>query len=60
MRNLGASEACIFNNAIPVFSLIAALVIGQESFSWIHLIGMIVVIAGVVIAQNPLGKMQSN
>ena len=51
VRNLGASEACIFNNAIPVFSLIAALAIGQETFSWTHLIGMIVVIAGVVLSQ---------
>ena len=56
VRNLGASEACIFNNAIPVFSLIAALVIGQESFNWIHLIGMIVVISGVIIAQGKTTK----
>ncbi len=52
VRTLGASEACIFNNAIPVFSLIAAVAIGQESFSWIKVIGMAVVIAGVVIAQH--------
>ena len=51
VRNLGASEACIFNNAIPVFSLIAALAIGQETFSWTHLLGMIVVISGVIISQ---------
>ena len=56
VRNLGASEACIFNNAIPVFSLIAALAIGQETFSWTHLLGMIVVISGVVISQNPFGS----
>ena len=58
VRNLGASEACIFNNAIPVFSLIAALAIGQESFSWTHLLGMIIVIAGVVIAQYKPTKKQ--
>lgn len=52
VRTLGASEACIFNNAIPVFSLIAAVAIGQESFSWTKVIGMAVVIAGVVIAQH--------
>lgn len=51
VRNLGASEACIFNNAIPIFSLIAALLIGQESFSWGKLVGMCIVIAGVVISQ---------
>jgi len=53
VRNLGASEACIFNNAIPVFSLAAALAIGQESFSWPKLIGVAVVITGVVISQMP-------
>ena len=53
VRNLGASEACIFNNAIPVFSLIAAVAIGQEEFSWLKLLGMTIVIAGVVIAQRP-------
>ena len=53
VRNLGASEACIFNNAIPIFSLIAAVLIGQESFSWIKLIGIVIVVSGVFIAQLP-------
>ncbi len=56
VRNLGASEACIFNNAIPIFSLIAALLIGQEIFSWGKLAGMCIVIAGVVISQIPAKK----
>lgn len=54
VRVLGASEACIFNNAIPVFSLLAAILIGQESFSWLKLLGIVIVIAGVVIAQIEL------
>jgi drug/metabolite transporter (DMT)-like permease len=56
VRNLGASEACIFNNAIPVFSLIAAVAIGQEEFSWLKVAGMAVVIAGVIIAQGKQKK----
>ena len=51
VRTLGASEACIFNNAIPIFSLITAVIIGQESFSWIKVLGIIVVISGVILAQ---------
>lgn len=51
VRSLGASEACIFNNAIPVFSLLAAVLIGQESFSWTKVAGMTIVITGVVLAQ---------
>lgn len=53
VRTLGASEACIFNNTIPIFSLIAAIMIGQETFSWVKVLGIIVAIAGVVIAQRP-------
>ena len=53
VRSLGASEACIFNNAIPVFSLIAAVALGQESIGWGKVIGMLIVIAGVVISQLP-------
>lgn len=53
VRLLGASEACIFNNAIPIFSLVAAVLIGQETFSWSKVAGIVVVIAGVVISQLP-------
>ena len=52
VRRLGAAEACIFNNTIPIFSLIAAISLGQESFSWFKLIGIAVVIIGVVISQR--------
>lgn len=51
VRLLGASQACIFNNAIPVFSLLAAILIGQESFSWTKALGIVIVIAGVILAQ---------
>ena len=51
VRRLGASEACIFNNAIPVFSLIAAVLIGQETFSWLKVAGIVITISGVAIAQ---------
>ena len=56
VRNLGASEACIFNNAIPVFSLIAALAIGQETFSWLKLLGIAVTITGVILSQSDFQK----
>lgn len=51
VERLGATAASIFTNAIPVFSLVAALCIGQESFSWSKTAGVAIVIAGVVIAQ---------
>ena len=51
VKVLGASQACIFNNAIPVFSLIAAVLLGQERFGWLKILGVAIVIAGVVISQ---------
>lgn len=51
IRQFGASAACIFNNAIPVFSLIAAIMIGQETFVWTKALGAVVVIGGVFVAQ---------
>lgn len=53
VKELGASRACIFNNTIPIFSFIAAIAIGQETFSWAKLAGMAIVIAGVFISQRP-------
>lgn len=53
VEHLGATSACIFTNAIPVFSLIAAILIGQETLTWSKPVGIVIVIAGVVIAQIP-------
>lgn len=52
VRTLGAAEACVFNNTIPIFSLIAAILLGQEHFTWSKLAGMIIVIVGVIISQR--------
>ncbi len=52
VRTLGAAEACIFNNTIPIFSFIAALAIGQEGFSWAKVFGIIIVVTGVIISQR--------
>lgn len=52
VQHLGATRACVFNNAIPVFTMIVALLIGQESPSLPKFLGMVIVITGVVIAQR--------
>ena len=52
IRHLGTSQASAFYNASPAVSLVAAVAIGQEEFSWAKVIGIAVVIAGVVIAQR--------
>lgn len=53
VAQLGATAACIFTNTIPIFSLIAAILIGQEQLTWSKPLGIIIVIAGVVLAQIP-------
>ncbi len=60
VRSLGAAESCIFNNAIPVFSLIAAVLLGQESLGWAKVVGVVIVILGVVISQLPDRKTKSS
>lgn len=56
VRHLGASEACIFNNAIPVVTFFVALSLPglahPETFSWLKLLGIVTVISGVIIAQS--------
>lgn len=56
VRHLGASEACIFNNAIPVVTFFVALTLPglahPETFSWFKLLGIALTVTGVVIAQG--------
>ena len=60
VRHLGASEACIFNNAIPVVTFFVALTLPglahPETFSWLKLLGIAIVISGVIIAQGDFSK----
>ena len=52
MRRLGATAGSVYNNIIPVFSLLLALAIGQESLSLLKILGMAVVLVGLTIAQR--------
>ena len=52
MRRLGATAASVYNNVIPVFSLLLALAIGQERLSVLKVAGMAVVLVGLTIAQR--------
>lgn len=56
IERLGASAACIFTNVIPIFSFLAALLIGQERFTWAKPAGIAIVLCGVVLAQLPERK----
>lgn len=52
MKHLGATSGSVYNNIIPVFSLLLALAIGQESLNWMKVVGMAVVLVGLTVAQK--------
>lgn len=47
---LGAGRTALFGNLIPVFSSLEAVIILNEEFSWIHIVSMITVFAGLLLA----------
>jgi drug/metabolite transporter (DMT)-like permease len=50
---LGAGRTALFGNLIPIFSSLEAVFILNEEFSFIHVISMVIVLAGLVIANLP-------
>lgn len=47
---LGAARTAIFGNLIPIFASIEAVLILGEKITWIHVVSMCIVIAGLVLA----------
>ena len=47
---LGAGRTALFGNLIPIFSSLEAVIILKEQFSWIHIVSMIIVFAGLLLA----------
>ena len=47
---LGAGRTALFGNLIPVFSSIEAAIILNEDFSWIHVTSMLIIFAGILLA----------
>ena len=52
IKHLGATSASVYNNLIPVFTLVLAVLIGQESLSLMKVLGMAVVLVGLFLAQK--------
>lgn len=50
-KRIQIARASVFANLIPVFTIIFALMMGQETLTWTKAIGTIVVIGGVLISQ---------
>ena len=47
---LGAGRTALFGNLIPVFSSIEAVLLLHEHFTWVHIVSMIIVFAGILLA----------
>ena len=60
IRRLGAGRTAIFGNLLPIFSSIEAALILQESFTGVHTGGMLLVFAGILLANWRLFREQSS
>lgn len=47
---LGAGRTALFGNLIPIFSSLEAVIILHEQFSWVHIVSMALVFAGILLA----------
>ncbi len=50
IQHLGAGRTALFGNLIPVFSSLEAVIFLHEAFTPVHIIGMILVFSGIIIA----------
>jgi drug/metabolite transporter (DMT)-like permease len=50
IRSIGAGRTALFGNLIPLFSSIEAIIFLHEPFTGIHLISMILITAGLLLA----------
>jgi drug/metabolite transporter (DMT)-like permease len=54
IHKLGAGRTALFGNLIPVFSSIEAVLWLNEDFTFNHIISMVIVLTGLLIANLPL------
>jgi drug/metabolite transporter (DMT)-like permease len=54
---LGAGRTALFGNLIPLFSSLEAVIILNEKFSWIHVVSMIIVFSGLLLANLRTNKL---
>jgi drug/metabolite transporter (DMT)-like permease len=50
IHKLGTGRTALFGNLIPIFSSIEAVLILNEQFNWIHIVSMLLVFAGILLA----------
>lgn len=50
IHKLGAGRTALFGNLIPIFSSLEAVIILHEQFSWVHIVSMLLVLSGILLA----------
>lgn len=60
IKELGVARANIFTSVVPVISAIAAFAIGQDTMTMRKTLGVIIVVAGVIIAQHKKRELNKN
>jgi drug/metabolite transporter (DMT)-like permease len=53
---LGAARTILFGNLIPIFSSLGAVIFLNEQFTWIHIVSMIFVFTGILLANFHLSR----
>lgn len=55
INKLGAARTILFGNLIPIFSSLGAVIFLSEKFTWVHIVSMLFVFAGILVANfSPL------
>ena len=54
IKTLGAGRTALFSNLIPVFASVEAVFFLQETFSWVHVVSMVLVFAGILLANRKI------
>ena len=53
---LGAARTILFGNLIPIFSSLGAVIFLHEQFTWVHIVSMIIVFMGILLANLRLSN----
>ncbi|MEO7984442.1 MAG: DMT family transporter, partial [Bacteroidota bacterium] len=56
IHKLGAGRTALFGNLIPVFSSLEAVLFLHEEFNWVHIVSMILVFSGILLANFRLSR----
>lgn len=54
IERLGAGRTAIFGNLLIIFSSIEAALILHEAFTWVHVVGMLLVFGGILLANRKM------